>query len=34
MAKKFTETRQAAVIYFKDIYTNPGVETEDKEAQY
>jgi len=34
MAKKFIETRTTTVIYFKHIYANPNVETENKQAKY
>lgn len=34
MAKKFIETRTTTAIYFKDRYTNPSVETENKQEKY
>jgi hypothetical protein len=34
MAKKFIETGTTTVISFKDIHTNPSVETEKKQAKY
>jgi len=34
MAEKFVEIRTITVMYFKDIHTNPIVETENKQAKY
>jgi hypothetical protein len=31
MARKFIETRKTTVMYFKDIHTNPSVETANKQ---